>query len=195
MKLWRPDVFSVFIDQSDHLSGLKVKFTPSAVVTEGHRVTLICSTSCPLTDNTNYIWSRNNQPLPERQHKHLVLDPVSSEHAGNYSCAIKTPLDIRSRVKTLTVHGKAGKWTPVAATGVCAALLILIILALFWWIRWATLSSASEQQHSNTIVPSFIHFLCPLSLNRKKRASRQSPQTETLDSLEQVRKRLHLPKQ
>ncbi|XP_039469142.1 uncharacterized protein LOC120440535 [Oreochromis aureus] len=33
---------------------LRVKMSPSAVVTEGQRVTLTCSTSCPLTDNTNY---------------------------------------------------------------------------------------------------------------------------------------------
>ncbi|KAG8014579.1 hypothetical protein GBF38_003121 [Nibea albiflora] len=61
------------------VTGLSVKFTPSAVVTEGQRVTLTCSTSCPLTDNTNYIWYLNSRPLtlPENQHKQLVLDPLN----------------------------------------------------------------------------------------------------------------------
>ncbi|XP_038568757.1 uncharacterized protein LOC119898653 isoform X2 [Micropterus salmoides] len=43
------------------VTGLRVKFTPSAEVTEGQRVTLTCSTSCPLTDNTNYIWYLNSR--------------------------------------------------------------------------------------------------------------------------------------
>lgn len=66
-------------------------FTPSPVVTEGQRVALTCSTSCPLTGSTVYIWFFNGRPLtlPDNQNKHLVLDPVSGEHAGNYSCAIK----------------------------------------------------------------------------------------------------------
>ncbi|XP_059193454.1 sialoadhesin-like [Centropristis striata] len=86
---------------------LKVTFTPSAVVTEDQRVTLTCSTSCPLTNNTNYIWFFNSRPLTltENQNKHLVLDPVSSQHAGNYSCAVKTQTDIRSPEESLTVEG------------------------------------------------------------------------------------------
>nr|XP_024658483.1 sialoadhesin [Maylandia zebra] len=85
---------------------LRVKMSPSAVVTEGQRVTLTCSTRCPLTDNTNYIWYLNSRPLTasENQNKHLILDPVSREDAGNYSCAVKTNKDISSAPKTLTVR-------------------------------------------------------------------------------------------
>ncbi|XP_078147325.1 uncharacterized protein LOC139909263 isoform X1 [Centroberyx gerrardi] len=91
------------------VTALTVKVTPSAVMTEGQRVTLTCSTSCPLTDNTTYIWYQNRRPLtpPESQHKHLVLDPVSSQHAGNYSCAVKTLQHINSPEETLTVTGKS----------------------------------------------------------------------------------------
>ncbi|XP_028448011.1 uncharacterized protein LOC114564700 [Perca flavescens] len=142
------------------VTGLRVKFTPSAVVTEGQRLTLSCSTSCPLTDNTNYIWYLNSRPLTptEKQNKHLVLDPVSRQHAGNYSCAVKTPHHISSNEKTLTVQSKMGKWTPAAAAAVavvCAALLVIIPLAAFWWIR-------------------------------RKRTSSQPPRTETSDNLEQL---------
>ncbi|XP_059212345.1 sialoadhesin-like [Centropristis striata] len=92
------------------VTGLKVKFTPSAVVTEDQRVTLTCSTSCPLTDNTNYIWFFNSRPLTltENQNKHLVLDPVSSQHAGNYSCAVNTQTDLRSPEETLAVEDGTG---------------------------------------------------------------------------------------
>uniref|UniRef100_A0A3P9BGE0 Ig-like domain-containing protein n=1 Tax=Maylandia zebra TaxID=106582 RepID=A0A3P9BGE0_9CICH len=129
------------------LSELRVKMSPSAVVTEGQRVTLTCSTSCPLTDNTNYIWYLNSRPLTprENQNKYLILDPVSREDAGSYSCAVKTNKDISSAPKTLTtltVQSITGTWTPAAA-GVSAALLVLILLTVcctfnlypLWWSR------------------------------------------------------------
>ncbi|XP_078131284.1 sialoadhesin-like [Sander vitreus] len=141
---------------SVNISSLRVKFTPSAEVTEGQRVTLSCSTSCPLTDNTNYIWYLNSRPLTptEKQNKHLVLDPVSSQHAGKYSCAVKTPHNISSCEKTLTVQSEMGKWTPAAAA-VCAALLVIIPFTVFWW-------------------------------NRRKRTFRQNHRTETSDNMEQI---------
>ncbi|XP_042073889.1 uncharacterized protein LOC102314278 isoform X1 [Haplochromis burtoni] len=110
--------------------------SPSAVVTEGQRVTLTCSTSCPLTDNTNYIWYLNSRPLTprENQNKHLILDPVSREDAGSYSCAVKSNKDISSAPKTLTVQSITGTWTPSAA-GVSAALLVLILLSVCWCVR------------------------------------------------------------
>ncbi|XP_039469923.1 B-cell receptor CD22-like [Oreochromis aureus] len=115
---------------------LRVKMSPSAVVTEGQRVTLTCSTSCPLTDNTNYIWYLISQPLTltEAQNKHLILNPVSREDAGSYSCAVKTNKDISSAPKTLTVQSITGTWTPAAA-GVSAALLVLILLTVCWCVR------------------------------------------------------------
>ncbi|XP_063331221.1 uncharacterized protein LOC134628473 [Pelmatolapia mariae] len=115
---------------------LRVKMSPSAVVTEGQRVTLTCSTSCPLTDNTNYIWYLNSRPLTSRenQNKHLILDPVSRENAGSYSCAVKTNKDISSAPKTLTVQSITGTWTPAAA-GVSAALLVLLLFTVFCLIR------------------------------------------------------------
>ncbi|XP_054459632.1 B-cell receptor CD22-like [Anoplopoma fimbria] len=119
------------------VTGLKVELSPSAVVTEDQRVTLTCSTSCPLTDNTNYIWFFNSRPLTptENHNKHLVLDPVSSQHAGSYACAVRSHNNISSHVKTLTVQSKRGQWTPAAAAGVCAALLVIIPLSVFCWIR------------------------------------------------------------
>ncbi|XP_034756321.1 B-cell receptor CD22-like isoform X1 [Etheostoma cragini] len=131
------------------VTGLRVKFTPSAAVTEGQRVTLSCITSCPLTDNTKYIWYLNSRPLTliEKQNKHLVLDPLSSQHAGNYSCAATNLQNISSNEKTLTVQSKMGKWTQAAT--VCAALLVIIPLAAFWWIRRKRTSSQSPRTETS----------------------------------------------
>ncbi|XP_042072843.1 uncharacterized protein LOC102303970 isoform X3 [Haplochromis burtoni] len=150
---WRQsDLPGVFLIVTE----LRVKMSPSAVVTEGQRVTLTCSTSCPLTDNTNYIWNLNSRPLTprENQNKHLILDPVSREGAGSYSCAVKSKKDISSAPKTLTVQSITGTWTPSAA-GVSAALLVLILLTLCWCVR-------------------------------KKRTSGQSQTTERSDQIEQL---------
>uniref|UniRef100_A0A3Q0QU43 B-cell receptor CD22 n=1 Tax=Amphilophus citrinellus TaxID=61819 RepID=A0A3Q0QU43_AMPCI len=115
---------------------LRVEMSPSAVVTEGQRVTLTCRTSCPLTHNTNYIWYFNSRPLTprENQNKHLILDPVSWDSTGSYSCAVETNKDISSAPKTLTVQSITGTWTPAAAGGT-AALLVLMLLTVFCWIR------------------------------------------------------------
>ncbi|KAL3996849.1 dynein assembly factor 5, axonemal [Sarotherodon galilaeus] len=144
-----PEVFLIVTE-------LRVKMSPSAVVTEGQRVTLTCSTSCPLTDNTNYIWYLNSRPLnmTQNQTKHLLLDPVSREDAGSYSCAVKTNKDISSAPKTLTVQSITGTWTPAAA-GVSAALLLLILLTVCWCVR-------------------------------KKRTSSQPPRRETSDNKQQM---------
>ncbi|XP_027138150.1 uncharacterized protein LOC113746486 isoform X3 [Larimichthys crocea] len=136
------------------VTGLTVKFAPSAVVTEGQRVTLTCSTSCPLSDNTNYIWYLNSRPLtlPENQHKQLVLDPVSSQHAGNYSCAVKTHNMLSSFEKTLTVHSNTGKWTAAAAAGGVAVLLVITALIVFFWVRKKRSSSRSPTTETSLHV-------------------------------------------
>ncbi|TWW54471.1 hypothetical protein D4764_0186660 [Takifugu flavidus] len=95
--------------QSDEVY-IKVKISPSTEVTEGDGVKLTCSTSCPLTNNKNYIWYLNDQllQLPEHQNKHLVLDAVTTQHAGNYSCAVNTQRDALGPHK---VYGcRVGEW-------------------------------------------------------------------------------------
>ncbi|XP_023286947.1 uncharacterized protein LOC111673423 [Seriola lalandi dorsalis] len=120
------------------VTGLTVTMTPSAVVTEGQRVTLTCGTTCPLTEDSNYIWYLNRRPLtpPETQKKHLVLDPVSSHHAGNYSCAVKTHERISSYEKTLTVQAFWNSMAIINAVRLTVALLLPIPLLVFHlWLR------------------------------------------------------------
>ncbi|XP_058495790.1 sialoadhesin-like [Solea solea] len=119
------------------VTDVSVQFAPSAMVTEGQRVTVTCRTSCPLANDTNYIWYFNNQTLDgtKRHSKRLVLDPVSSQHAGNYTCAVETQRH-RSDEGVLTVHRKM--WIP-AVIGVVVVLLVLIIpTVVFMWRKKKT---------------------------------------------------------
>lgn len=108
-----------------------------ANVTEGQRVTLTCIPSCPLAENTTYTWYLNNQAvkLQQNKNKQLVLDPVSSQHAGNYHCAVK---NVKSNKKTLTVQSNKTSAVAAAAAGgaVVTLLIITLIITLIFVILW-----------------------------------------------------------
>uniref|UniRef100_A0A667X9N5 Ig-like domain-containing protein n=1 Tax=Myripristis murdjan TaxID=586833 RepID=A0A667X9N5_9TELE len=141
--------YSDFPGVSLIVTGLEVVVTPSAVVTEDKRVTLTCSTSCPLTDNT-YIWYHNGRPLTpaEGQHKQLVLDPVSAQHAGKYSCAVRTHQNIKSPEETLTVRGKSQVHAVNAVRLMLVALCPVVVSLLYLWIRKKkSLTSTTEPKN------------------------------------------------
>ncbi|XP_029950944.1 sialoadhesin-like [Salarias fasciatus] len=126
------------------VTDLEVKVTPSPEVTEGQRVTLTCSTSCPLTHNSNYMWFFNGEPL-NSNNKQLILEAFSHQHAGSYSCAVRTGSNIsdRSAVKTLKVQSVTIMWEVVAA-GVSAVLLLFILLSVIVCVRKKKTSSQSS---------------------------------------------------
>ncbi|XP_028251879.1 uncharacterized protein LOC114427838 [Parambassis ranga] len=75
------------------VSDLQVKVFPT---TEGQTVTLMCSTSCPLTEKpAAYIWYKNREFLYE-DWSPWYQELVSSEEAVRYSCAIKGYEDLRA---------------------------------------------------------------------------------------------------
>ncbi|XP_073716167.1 B-cell receptor CD22-like [Misgurnus anguillicaudatus] len=60
-------------------------------VTERDSVTLTCKSRCSLTDRSTFIWFKNTQSLSERtdRNNQLILQSVTREDAGNYSCAVQ----------------------------------------------------------------------------------------------------------
>ncbi|KAG7999339.1 hypothetical protein GBF38_000137, partial [Nibea albiflora] len=76
-----------------HVTDLQVKVIPT---TEGQTVSLMCSTSCPLTENpAAYIWYKNREFLYQ-DWSPWYQQLVSSEEAVTYSCAIKGYEDLRA---------------------------------------------------------------------------------------------------
>ncbi|XP_071359577.1 B-cell receptor CD22-like [Trachinotus anak] len=130
------------------VTGLTVRMTPSAVVTEGQRVTLTCSTSCPLPEDTTYIWYLNRRPLtpPGNRRKHLVLDPVSTHHAGNYSCTVTTPHNISSSEEALTVIALGKSLLIMNAIKLILLLMVPAVFLLYLWMRKKTALTTTADQ-------------------------------------------------
>ncbi|KAI4889287.1 hypothetical protein NFI96_022544, partial [Prochilodus magdalenae] len=76
--------------------------TPETVK-ERQPAVLTCSTTCSLTDPT-FIWYKNGQLLTNITNNQLHLQPVSSEDAGSYSCAVRGYEHLRSADQTLRVR-------------------------------------------------------------------------------------------
>ncbi|XP_066511157.1 junctional adhesion molecule A-like [Hoplias malabaricus] len=72
-----------------HLKVPELRVETPGVVTEGGAAVLKCVTTCSLTDPT-FIWYKNGRPLTTKTtiNNQLHLQPVSSEDAGSYSCAV-----------------------------------------------------------------------------------------------------------
>ncbi|XP_057187947.1 B-cell receptor CD22-like [Triplophysa rosa] len=58
-------------------------------VKERDSVTLTCKTTCRLTEETTFIWSRNTQTLTEHTVNEFHLQSVSRHDSGLYRCAIR----------------------------------------------------------------------------------------------------------
>uniref|UniRef100_A0A3P9HHY3 Ig-like domain-containing protein n=1 Tax=Oryzias latipes TaxID=8090 RepID=A0A3P9HHY3_ORYLA len=133
---------STFPEVTLIVTDLRVKIRPSAEVTEGQKVTLTCSTSCPLTQNSNFRWYLNHQPL-KLENKHLVIDAVTSQDAGNYSCVDKTKKNTMSPVKTFTVTSSPTTWK--AVVGVSTIVFVSVCLTVFLWVRRKRTSAQSSR--------------------------------------------------
>ncbi|KAL2086690.1 hypothetical protein ACEWY4_017749 [Coilia grayii] len=85
---------------------LHVKMSRTTV-TEGQKVTLNCSSSCPGDTNPTYIWYHNSLLLDSQKmakKNKLTLRSATSDNSGSYSCAIKGHEDHPSPAKALTVR-------------------------------------------------------------------------------------------
>ncbi|XP_042244182.1 uncharacterized protein LOC121880752 [Thunnus maccoyii] len=165
------------------VTGLRVRFNPSAEVTEGQRVTLTCSTSCPLTDNTTYIWYLNSQPLPENQNKQLVLDPVSIQHAGNYSCTVETPQNISSSEETLTVARRKSVARIMTVKLTTLSLSLSAVVLLYLWMRKKKTQTSAGELHDKTQTEEMESFYASISPRVMNPAAQREPAEEQEDTL------------
>uniref|UniRef100_A0AAY5EUC5 Ig-like domain-containing protein n=1 Tax=Electrophorus electricus TaxID=8005 RepID=A0AAY5EUC5_ELEEL len=84
-----------------HITELHVNILPE--VTERETAVLNCTTTCSLTDSPTLIWYKNGRRLSSNTNP-LHLQPVSSEDAGSYMCAVRGYEHLPSPAQTLTVR-------------------------------------------------------------------------------------------
>uniref|UniRef100_A0AAZ3QN23 Ig-like domain-containing protein n=1 Tax=Oncorhynchus tshawytscha TaxID=74940 RepID=A0AAZ3QN23_ONCTS len=134
-------------------------------VSEGERVTLRCRTQCTVGLNPTYIWYKNGQSLtnPVTSYNSLILDPVSSEDAGNYSCAVEGLERILSPEETLTVrYGPLNTTVSVSPSGgivegssvtlTCSSDANPSVDKYTWYKKNVTSPKASGQSYSITNI-------------------------------------------
>ncbi|XP_062400218.1 B-cell receptor CD22-like [Sardina pilchardus] len=90
------------------VTALQVFISPETVE-EGQEVTFTCNYTCTLSSNPTFIWYKNGQPVTYKhtaRDNKLHLNPVSSEDAGSYSCAVKGHESHSSNIASLNVRYK-----------------------------------------------------------------------------------------
>ncbi|XP_064817324.1 B-cell receptor CD22-like [Oncorhynchus masou masou] len=134
-------------------------------VSEGGWVTLRCRTQCTVGLNPTYIWYKNGQSLtnPITSYNSLILDPVSSEDAGNYSCAVEGLERILSPEETLTVrYGPKNTSVSVSPSGelvegssvtlTCSSDANPPVQSYTWYKKNVTSPKASGQSYNITNI-------------------------------------------
>ncbi|XP_051560305.1 B-cell receptor CD22-like [Myxocyprinus asiaticus] len=74
-------------------------------VREGNSAVLVCKTTCNLGNRANYNWYKNSKPFSgSLSTNELLLQSVSSDDTGNYSCAVTQHEHLPSPAVTLSVR-------------------------------------------------------------------------------------------
>ncbi|XP_077057448.1 B-cell receptor CD22-like [Siphateles boraxobius] len=90
--------------------GIELKVTELRVeipeeVVEKDSPVLFCNTTCNLLNTTHFIWYKNGESFSESSvGNRLILQSVSSDDTGNYSCAVRDQKHLPSPAVTLSVR-------------------------------------------------------------------------------------------
>uniref|UniRef100_A0A672QZE1 Zgc:172106 n=1 Tax=Sinocyclocheilus grahami TaxID=75366 RepID=A0A672QZE1_SINGR len=90
--------------------GIELKVTElrleiPAEIIEGESPVLFCKTTCDLSGKTEFTWYKNGKRLSESiGSNQLLLQSVSSDDTGNYSCAVRDQKHLPSPAVSLSVR-------------------------------------------------------------------------------------------
>ncbi|XP_034150168.1 uncharacterized protein LOC117594877 isoform X5 [Esox lucius] len=153
------------------VTDLQVKVTPA---TKEGNVTLTCSTSCPLTDDTTYIWHQNGQRVTN-EHNNVLHLGLTTEEVG-YSCAVKGHEDLRS--ETITVRDEAVfPWVPVVTVGAVLTVAVLLVTI------YCTMRRRSTGGSDATTDPQSVHPDAMGETQTAQNLTTLSPDYDTLGSV------------
>ncbi|XP_076842825.1 uncharacterized protein LOC143487656 [Brachyhypopomus gauderio] len=123
----------------------------TVTVSDGRGVkNLMCSSTCPLSNNPTYIWFRNGQPVSNHNTCDLrVYD--SSDDAGSYSCAVRGHEELRSPAVCVSKDSDQNCWSVTySVSTICALIGSSLdlhsyftfpnnkkVTKSFWFINWS----------------------------------------------------------
>ncbi|XP_040893205.1 B-cell receptor CD22-like [Toxotes jaculatrix] len=121
-----------------------VSVSPSAEIKEGSSVTLTCSSDA--NPAANYTWYKEDEDSAKASGQIFIITNIRAEHSGSYYCEAQNSRGRTNSTFHLTVVPGALK--SAAAGTVTAALLALMLLAVFLWIRRKKSRTAGERPDS-----------------------------------------------
>ncbi|XP_070771472.1 Schwann cell myelin protein-like [Enoplosus armatus] len=108
-----------------------VSVSPSAEIVEGSSVNLTCSSDA--NPAANYTWYKENEDSPKASGQIFTITDIRAEHSGSYYCEAQNSRGRHSSTLHLTAGAGARK---AAAIGtITAVILVIVLLAVFLWIR------------------------------------------------------------
>ncbi|KAL6461882.1 hypothetical protein MHYP_G00300270 [Metynnis hypsauchen] len=139
----------------------------SSTASDDHTVTLMCSSTCTLSNNPTYIWYKNGEPVTNKLTRDNKLYLKCGEAVTNYSCAVRGHEKLRSPDQTFSNPCRGSpEMSKNAMVGAIVGaslflVLILIIAAVWMWRRKSRPAKdhGSPQQSSQDVLHySSIHF-------------------------------------
>ncbi|XP_055060144.2 uncharacterized protein [Misgurnus anguillicaudatus] len=139
--------------------GIKLKVTELRVevYNEGNSTVLFCKTTCNLTISTNFTWYKNKSPLSESfSSNKLILQSVSRDDEGNYSCAVRGDEQLKSPDFTLMILTGNNLQVAVSKAGVnftSVSVILLVVIGICIRRKRATsdVQNNTNLQHHRTV--------------------------------------------
>nr|XP_055060158.1 uncharacterized protein LOC129443918 isoform X2 [Misgurnus anguillicaudatus] len=147
--------------------GVQLKVTELSVeipeeVVEGNSAVLFCKTTCNFTSSRKYIWYKNKSPLSESfSSNKLILQSVSRDDEGNYSCAVKGDEHLKSPAVTLMILTgnnlvaenifTVGVILAVIITSVSVIMLFVIVICIRRKRATSDVQNNTNLQHHRTL--------------------------------------------
>ncbi|XP_053274853.1 B-cell receptor CD22-like isoform X3 [Pleuronectes platessa] len=137
-----------------------VSVSPSGEIMEGSSVTLTCSSDAnPAANYTWYKRSGDKQVQPTASGQIFTITDITAEHGGKYQCEAQNTYGRSNTTLHLTVG--AGAWKSAVTGTTTALLLVVILLAVFLWIRrnksFTQQRECSERPEDRVQIPAAAH--------------------------------------
>ncbi|XP_060923476.1 B-cell receptor CD22-like [Limanda limanda] len=140
-----------------------VSVSSSGEIMEGSSVTLTCSSDAnPAANYTWYKRSGDKQVQPKASGQNFTITDITAEHGGKYQCEAQNTHGRSNTTLHLTVGAVSpGAWKSAVTGTTTALLLVVVLLAVFLWIRrnksFTQQRECGERPEDRVQIPAAAH--------------------------------------